>query len=159
MENSSALCRVFAKDLGNLADIFLITDSKNIPTAEGYRGNVTCQGPRACYDESKRIGETLCYVYNTKFGVETNTIRPFNVFGPGMLETDYRVLPNFAVRIKQGLPLNVYGTGSQTRTFCYISDAIEGYIRILLSDYNGESFNIGAEFPEISMLDLSLIHI
>ena len=122
--------------------------------AESYRGNVSCQGPRACYDESKRVDETLCYIYHTANGTETNTIRPFNVFGPGMQETDYRVLPNFASRIKAGKPLNVYGSGNQTRTFCYITDAIAGFLLVIIKGVPGEAYNIGMPEPEISMLDL-----
>ena len=87
---------------------------------------------RACYDESKRVGETLCNIFHKIKGVHTNTIRPFNVFGPGMQETDYRVLPNFTSRIKGKIPLQIYGTGNQTRTFCYITDAMEGFIRVIL---------------------------
>jgi len=93
------------------SEIYGDPDPKHVPMAESYRGNVSCQGPRACYDESKRVGETLSYIFHTKDGTQTNTIRPFNVFGPGMQETDYRVLPNFASRIKGGEPLHVYGTG------------------------------------------------
>ena len=114
------------------SEIYGDPDPKHVPMSESYRGNVSCQGPRACYDESKRVGETLCYIYHTQQGTHTNTIRPFNVFGPGMQETDYRVLPNFAARIKAGQPLQVYGTGNQTRTFCYITDAIVGFLRVVL---------------------------
>ena len=115
------------------SEIYGDPDPKHVPMAESYRGNVSCQGPRACYDESKRVGETLCYIFHNTQGTHTNTIRPFNVFGPGMQETDYRVLPNFASRIKGGLPLHVYGTGNQTRTFCYITDAIVGFLAIVIS--------------------------
>ena len=99
------------------SEIYGDPDAKHVPMRESYRGNVSCQGPRACYDESKRVGETLCYIYHTQNGTKTNTIRPFNVYGPGMQETDYRVLPNFASRIKSGDPLHIYGDGTQTRTF------------------------------------------
>lgn len=125
-----------------------------IPTQESYRGNVSCQGPRACYDESKRVGETLCYIYHTKYGTHTNVIRPFNVYGPGMQETDYRVLPNFASKIKAGQPVSVYGSGNQTRTFCYITDAITGFMKVALKGVAGEAYNIGNPDPEISMMDL-----
>ncbi|MBT7487564.1 MAG: NAD-dependent epimerase/dehydratase family protein, partial [Rhodospirillales bacterium] len=125
------------------SEIYGDPDPKHVPMSESYRGNVSCQGPRACYDESKRVGETLCYIFHTKDGTETNTIRPFNVFGPGMQETDYRVLPNFASRIKAGLPLNVYGSGDQTRTFCYITDAIVGFLLVVLKGVPGEAYNIG----------------
>jgi UDP-glucuronate decarboxylase len=136
------------------SEIYGDPDPKHVPMAESYRGNVSCQGPRACYDESKRVGETLCYIFHTNNGTETNTIRPFNVFGPGMQETDYRVLPNFASRIKAGLPLNVYGSGDQTRTFCYITDAMVGFLLVVLKGVPGEAYNIGNPKPEISMIDL-----
>jgi len=136
------------------SEIYGDPDAKHVPMQESYRGNVSCQGPRACYDESKRVGETLCYIYHTQNGTKTNTIRPFNVFGPGMQETDYRVLPNFASRIKAGLPLNVYGSGDQTRTFCYITDAIVGFLLVVLKGVPGEAYNIGNLKPEISMIDL-----
>ncbi len=126
----------------------------SIPTPETYRGNVACQGPRACYDESKRVGETLCYIYHENHGTATNTIRPFNVFGPGMQETDYRVLPNFASHIKAGTALNVYGSGDQTRTICYITDAMVGFLLVILRGVPGEAYNIGNPKPEISMLGL-----
>jgi UDP-glucuronate decarboxylase len=136
------------------SEIYGDPDPKHIPITESYRGNVSCQGPRACYDESKRVGETLCYIFHNQQGTKTNTIRPFNVFGPGMQETDYRVLPNFASRIKGGQPLHIYGSGNQTRTFCYISDAIIGFLLVILKGVPGEAYNIGNPEPEISMLDL-----
>ena len=136
------------------SEIYGDPDHKHVPMAESYRGNVSCQGPRACYDESKRVGETLCYIFHGTNGTHTNTIRPFNVFGPGMQETDYRVLPNFASRVKGGLPLHVYGTGNQTRTFCYITDAIVGFLQVVLKGVAGEAYNIGNPEPEISMLEL-----
>jgi len=136
------------------SEIYGDPDPKHVPMAESYRGNVSCQGPRACYDESKRVGETLCYIYHTMNGTHTNTIRPFNVFGPGMQETDYRVLPNFASRIKAGEPLNVYGSGNQTRTFCYITDAMVGFLLVVLKGVPGEAYNIGNPKPEISMVEL-----
>jgi len=136
------------------SEIYGDPDPKHVPMAESYRGNVSCQGPRACYDESKRVGETLCYIFHNTHGTHTNTIRPFNVFGPGMQETDYRVLPNFASRIKGGLPLHVYGTGNQTRTFCYITDAIVGFLSVIIKGVAGEAYNIGNPDPEISMVEL-----
>ncbi len=137
------------------SEIYGDPDAAHVPTQESYRGNVSCQGPRACYDESKRLGETLCYIFHETHGTATNTIRPFNVFGPGMEETDYRALPNFASRIKAGSPLNVYGSGKQTRTFCYITDAIVGFTLVSLKGVPGEAYNIGNPVPEIAMLDLA----
>ncbi len=136
------------------SEIYGDPDPKNIPTKESYRGNVSCTGPRACYDESKRVGETLCNIFHKIKGVHTNTIRPFNIFGPGMQETDYRVLPNFTSRIKANIPLQIYGTGNQTRTFCYVTDAMEGFIRVILNGVPGEAYNIGNPDPEISVIEL-----
>ncbi len=136
------------------SEIYGDPDPKHIPTPESYRGNVSSQGPRACYDESKRMGETLCYVFHNLHGVATNIIRPFNVYGPGMQEADYRVLPNFANRIKAKAPLKVYGGGNQTRTFCYVSDAINGFLRVISMGVPGETYNIGNPKPEISMVEL-----
>jgi UDP-glucuronate decarboxylase len=116
---------------------------------------VSCLGPRACYDESKRLGETLCGIFHELHGVPTRMVRPFNVYGPGMQETDYRVLPNFAGRIVAGKPLHVYGTGKQTRTFCYVTDAVVGFLKVLLHGTNGQAYNIGNPKPEVSMLELA----
>ena len=137
------------------SEIYGDPDAKHIPIRESYRGNVSCQGPRACYDESKRVGETLCYIYHTKNGIMTNTIRPFNVYGPGMQEMDYRVLPSFASRIKSDSPLHIYGDGTQTRTFCYITDALTGFFKVFLRGVPGEAYNIGNPKPEVSMIDLA----
>jgi UDP-glucuronate decarboxylase len=136
------------------SEIYGDPDSKHVPTPESYRGNVSCQGPRACYDESKRLGETLCYIFHNKFGTAVNVLRPFNVFGPGMQETDYRVLPNFASRLKAKMPLNVFASGNQTRTFCYITDAMVGFLLTALHGVPGEAYNIGNPTPEISMVEL-----
>jgi UDP-glucuronate decarboxylase len=137
------------------SEIYGDPDPKHVPTPESYNGNVSCLGARACYDESKRLGETLCRIYHAKFGVKTNMVRPFNVYGPGMQEADYRVLPNFASRIKGNKPLRIYGSGNQTRTFCYISDAIVGFLQVLIHGVPGEPYNIGNPKPEISMLELA----
>jgi UDP-glucuronate decarboxylase len=137
------------------SEIYGDPDPRCVPIQESYRGNVACQGPRACYDESKRLGETLCYIYHELHGIATNTVRPFNIFGPGMQEADYRVLPNFASRIKGGQPLQIYGTGNQTRTFCYITDAIVGFLLVLLKGVPGEAYNIGNPEPELSMIELA----
>tara|TARA_Y100001936_G_scaffold75736_1_gene74296 strand:+ start:9443 stop:10495 length:1053 start_codon:yes stop_codon:yes gene_type:complete len=136
------------------SEVYGDPDKENIPTSEKYRGNVSTLGPRSCYDEGKRVGETLCHIYQTNFGVNTNIIRPFNFYGPGMQEKDFRVLPNFGSRIKAGLPLKVYGHGNQTRTFCYITDAIVGLFKVIIDGKSGESYNIGNPDPEISMIEL-----
>jgi len=108
-----------------------------------------------CYDESKRLGETLIDIFHQQYGVHATIVRPFNIYGPGMLKTDYRVLPNFGARIKEGKSLQIYGTGNQTRTFCYITDAIRGFLQVLVSGVPGEPYNIGNPSPEISMVDLA----
>src|SRR3990167_4257354 len=93
-------------------------------------------------------------MFINKFGTAVNMVRPFNVYGPGMQEADYRVLPNFASRIKGGKPLKIYGSGDQTRTFCYVTDAVAGFLKVLLRASAGEAYNIGNPKPEVSMLDL-----
>lgn len=137
------------------SEIYGDPDPKHIPTLESYPGRVSCLGARACYDESKRLGETLCQVYHSQYGVNTNMVRPFNIFGPGMGERDYRVLPNMASRVKSGQPFHIYGDGLQTRTFCYITDAINGFLRVLIRGVPGSPYNIGNPKPEISMLELA----
>ncbi len=136
------------------SEIYGDPDPRYVPTPESYRGNVSSLGPRACYDESKRLGETICRIYHEQFGVRTRIVRPFNVYGPGMQETDYRVLPNFAAHIKANRSMRVYGTGNQTRTYCYVTDAIVGFFKTLVGGTPGESYNIGNPKPEISVLDL-----
>ena len=126
----------------------------DIPTKESYRGNVACIGPRACYDESKRLGETLCYIYAEKYHVPVKIVRPFNNYGPGLRMNDRRVLPDFCSDVLAGRDITIYSDGSPTRTFCYSSDALTGYLLTLLSVCNGEAFNIGTDGPEISMRDL-----
>jgi len=126
-----------------------------VPTNEDYRGNVSTRGPRACYDESKRMGETLCWVYQTYFEVHVSVARPFNVYGPGMMPRDYRVLPNFASSWVRGESLKVYGHGKQTRTFCYITDAIVGFFSILINGIEPNVYNVGNPEPEISITELA----
>lgn len=136
------------------SEIYGDPDPANVPTRESYRGNVACLGPRSCYDSSKRMGEGLVQIYQQQHGVAATIIRPFNVYGPGMQRGDYRVLPNFAAKIADGEPLQVYGRGNQTRTFCYVTDAIGGFLRVLLYGEPGEPYNIGNPTPEIGMVDL-----
>jgi UDP-glucuronate decarboxylase len=125
-----------------------------IPTAEDYNGNVSCLGPRSCYDEGKRVGETLCRIYHEYFGVRVKIVRPFNVYGPGMTQNDYSVNTNFAGAILDKQPVNIYGSGNQTRTFCYAVDAMVGFIKILTAGKDGQAYNVGSHGPEISMIDL-----
>ena len=96
------------------------------PQPEEYRGNVNCTGIRACYDEGKRMGETLAFDYHREHGLEIRVARIFNTYGPRMLENDGRVVSNFISQALRGHPLTVYGDGSQTRSFCYVSSSGRG---------------------------------
>lgn len=126
-----------------------------IPTPETYWGNVSSLGPRSCYDESKRLGETLCQTYFQLYKVPVKIVRPFNVYGPGMKINDYRVIPTFMVKAIKGESLPVHDKGNQTRTFCYITDAIQGFFKILASDKNSEVYNVGSADEEINMVGLA----
>ena len=126
-----------------------------IPTPEHYRGLVSCTGPRACYDESKRFGETLCVVFAQQHGVPTKIARPFNNYGPGLKITDKRVISDFAREVFAGRDLVMYSDGKPTRTFCYSADSITGYYKVLVKGHNGEPYNVGTETPEISMAELA----
>ena len=122
-----------------------------VPTPETFRGNVACQGPRACYDESKRLGETLCYIFASNYNLHTNIIRPFNVYGPGMSKHDYRLIPNIMRAAKEKQSIKVYGNGKQTRSFCYLEDAIDGSLKSIFKGKPGDTYNIGNPTPEISI--------
>jgi UDP-glucuronate decarboxylase len=128
---------------------------ENIPTPETYRGNVSCTGPRACYDEAKRYGETLCVNFAAQAGIPVKAARPFNNYGPGLKITDRRVIPDYARDMLAGRDIVLLSDGSPRRTFCYVADAICGYYKILVKGRPGEAYNIGAEGPEISMLELA----
>jgi UDP-glucuronate decarboxylase len=101
------------------------------PQTEDYWGHVNCVGPRSCYDEGKRLAETLMMDYHRQNGVDTRIIRIFNTYGPRMLENDGRVVSNFIVQALRGEELTVYGTGEQTRSFCYVDDLVEGMMRLM----------------------------
>ena len=126
-----------------------------IPTPETYRGNVSCTGPRACYDESKRFGETLCVTFAQHEGLPVKIARPFNNYGPGLKITDGRVIPDFARDVLAGRDIVMFSDGSPTRTFCYATDAITGYYKVLVRGRLGEPYNVGIDRPEISMARLA----
>jgi UDP-glucuronate decarboxylase len=109
-------------------------DPKENPQRETYWGNVNTLGPRACYDEGKRIGETMCYCYSNQHGVQTRIARIFNTFGPRMDPYDGRVVSNFIVKALNGKSLSIFGDGSQTRSFQYVSDLIQGLVALMNSD-------------------------
>ncbi len=104
------------------------------PQVETYWGNVNCVGPRSCYDESKRFAEAMTMAYHRTFGVQTNIARIFNTYGPRMQLDDGRVVPAFVDQALRGQPLTVFGTGSQTRSFCYVADMVDGLCRLSKSD-------------------------
>jgi UDP-glucuronate decarboxylase len=105
------------------------------PQREDYWGNVNPIGIRACYDEGKRIAETLTYDYHRQHNLDVRVVRIFNTYGPRMLENDGRVVSNFIAQALAGNPLTIYGDGSQTRSFCYASDLISGFVKLMASDY------------------------
>ncbi|MEA5451127.1 UDP-glucuronic acid decarboxylase family protein [Leptolyngbya sp. CCNP1308] len=107
------------------------------PQTEDYRGNVNPIGIRSCYDEGKRVAETLAFDYHRQNNVDIRVARIFNTYGPRMLENDGRVVSNLVVQALQGIPLTVYGSGSQTRSFCYVSDLVDGLMRLMNGDYIG----------------------
>ncbi len=115
------------------------------PQSEDYRGNVDAIGPRGVYDEAKRFAEAITMAYNHFHGVETRIARIFNTYGPRMRLNDGRVVPNFIAQALRGEPLTVYGAGDQTRSFCYVSDLVEGIYRLLLSD---EDYPVNLGNPE-----------
>jgi UDP-glucuronate decarboxylase len=139
------------------SEIYGDPDPQHVPTQETYAGRVSSVGPRACYDESKRLTETLCVTYNQIYKIPTKIIRPFNIYGPGMRHTDYRVIPTFLYMGLRGKNLPVHDKGNQTRTFCYITDALTAIFKVLISGKNGGIYNVGNDAPEISMYELASI--
>ena len=114
------------------------------PQREDYWGNVNPVGPRACYDESKRLGETLTMEYYRQFQVNARIVRIFNTYGPNSQADDGRMIPNFITQALQNEPLTIYGDGSITRSICYVSDLVEGLLLALFKPFTaGEIFNLG----------------
>jgi UDP-glucuronate decarboxylase len=124
------------------------------PQTEEYWGNVNPIGIRSCYDEGKRAAETLTYDYHRQFGLDIRVARIFNTYGPRMAKDDGRVVSNFIVQALQGKPLTIYGDGSQTRSFCYVSDLIEGLVKLFFAESVYEPVNLGNPTP-INMKDLA----
>lgn len=132
------------------SEIYGDPDPGAIPTTEEYRGIVSCTGPRACYDESKRLAETLATTYFRLRGTPVKSARPFNVYGPGQRLDDRRIIPDLMRAAVQRQPLVLHSDGRATRSFCYVTDAVRGFLYVLLSDANGEAFNVGND-EEISI--------
>lgn len=121
---------------------FLLTSTSEIygdplehPQTESYWGNVNTIGPRGCYDESKRFAEAITMAYHRQHGIQTRIVRIFNTYGPRMRLNDGRVVPAFVGQALENKPITVFGKGTQTRSFCYVSDLIEGIYRLMMSDY------------------------
>ncbi len=130
---------------------------EKIPTDEIYNGNISATGPRACYDEAKRFGETMCRLFAQEFNIPIGVVRPFNNYGPGMKINDKRVPADFAKDILEGNDITILSSGAPSRTFCYIADAVAGYLKVLLhGEY--DFFNIGIDKPEITITQLAEIY-
>lgn len=137
------------------SEIYGDPDIKHLPTSEEYKGNVSSTGPRSAYDESKRLGESLSMVYYRKYHVPVKIVRPFNVYGPGMYPDDFRVIPSFISSALTHKTIVVHNNGVQTRTFCYITDAVTFFLKVLLSENNGQVYNVGSNEKEITINELA----
>ena len=124
------------------------------PQPESYWGNVNPIGIRSCYDEGKRAAETLTYDYHRQFNLDIRVARIFNTYGPRMAADDGRVVSNFIVQALKGDPITVYGDGSQTRSFCYVSDLVEGLVKLFFTEKVYEPVNLGNPTP-INMKELA----
>ena len=128
-------------------------DPDKHPQSESYFGNVNTRGPRSVYDESKRFAESMIDAYRRVYGLDVRIVRIFNTYGPRMRPDDGRVIPNFISQVLKGEPLTVYGDGSQTRSFCYVTDQAEGIYRLFNSDYTSP-MNVGNP-DEYTILELA----
>ena len=132
-------------------------DPTQSPQKESYWGNVNPIGIRSCYDEGKRAAETLCFDYRRQYNLDTRVIRIFNTYGPNMAIGDGRVVSNFIVQALRNEPINIYGDGKQTRSFCYVSDLVEGIYKLLQLDKNPETpINLGNP-NEFTILELAKV--
>jgi UDP-glucuronate decarboxylase len=118
-------------------------DAQEHPQRESYWGHVNPVGPRACYDEGKRCAESLATAYAQQYGVEVRIARIFNTYGPRLHESDGRVISNFIVEALKSEPITIFGEGHQTRSFCYVSDLIEGLVRLMASSHGRDPVNLG----------------
>jgi len=132
-------------------------DPTQSPQKESYWGNVNPVGIRSCYDEGKRAAETLCFDYRRQYDLDTRVIRIFNTYGPNMAIGDGRVVSNFIVQALRNEPINIYGDGQQTRSFCYVSDLVEGIYKLLQLDKNPNTpINLGNP-NEFTILELAKV--
>jgi len=142
---------------------FLLTSTSEVygdpeqhPQAESYWGNVNCHGIRSCYDEGKRIAETLTFDFYRQHKTDIRVVRIFNTYGPGMREDDGRVVPNFVCQALEGKPLTVYGKGEQTRSFCYVDDTVRGIMALMEQTETQGPINVGNP-KENTMLELASV--
>lgn len=130
------------------SEVYGDPDNSVVPTSEEYWGNVSCLGPRACYDESKRFGETLCWIYNKLYQMPIRIVRLFNVYGPGLKLNDRRAPADFAMSVMHNKKIDILSDGSHTRTFCYVADSCVGEYKTMLYD-SFDVFNIGCNSGEM----------
>ena len=129
-------------------------DPEIFPTPESYVGKVSCTGPRACYDESKRLAETISILYFQQYKIPIKIARPFNVYGPYLNLDDGRIIPDFMNNAINKSQIIIHSDGSPTRSFCYVSDAIGGFFKLLLSKHDGIICNIGND-KEVSVKNVA----
>ena len=139
------------------SEIYGDPDPCSVPTSEDYWGNVNTSGPRACYDESKRFGETLCYNFHYEKSFPVTVIRPFNSYGPGLRINDQRVVADFALNILNNEDIAIYSDGKATRTFCYITDTTVASLKCALYG-KYDIFNIGNDNDEMTILELAKLY-
>ena len=141
--NMLGLCKRVDARLLHASTSEVYGDPEQHPQTESYWGNVNPIGPRSCYDEGKRVAETLCFDYHRQNGVDIRVVRIFNTYGPRMLADDGRVVSNFVVNALRGDDLEVYGDGSQTRSFCYVDDLVSALVAMMDQDEEVGPVNLG----------------
>lgn len=151
LANRGACAMVFLSS----SEIYGDPEPTAIPTPETYLGRVSCTGPRACYDESKRLGETLCTTFYRLFETQVRILRPFNIYGPGQRLDDGRIIPDLMRAAIERKALVLHSDGRPTRAYCYASDAIRGLLDVLLLGEAGEAYNLGNDQRETSVRELS----
>ncbi len=130
-------------------------DPKVSPQSEDYYGYVNPTGPRSCYDESKRFSESLLINFSHKYGIDAKIVRIFNTYGPKMKVNDGRAVPNFIYQCLKNIDITIYGNGNQTRSFCYISDMVDGLKKLMASPINAEPVNLGNPYEYCSIIQLA----
>ena len=140
--NMLELCKLHSSRFLQASTSEVYGDPEVHPQVENYWGNVNPIGPRACYDEGKRCAETLCFDYKRQHGIDIRVIRIFNTYGPKMALNDGRVISNFIVQALKGEKITIYGTGAQTRSFCYVTDLVSGLCKMMNSNLTGP-INLG----------------